>query len=115
MSDNGKVLNISTEDLKSAAPKFEDQSTALAEALTVLRGSLADAGEPWGDDEQGAAFSAAYAPHLKQIEGSSEILTTGLTSIYLGMVDMADGHIDNEELVRSMFAKIKREHEGDAK
>ncbi|GAA1369983.1 hypothetical protein [Streptomyces beijiangensis] len=76
---------------------------------------MADAGAPWGDDEQGAAFSAAYAPHLKQIEASAEILTTGLTSIYLGMVDMADGHIDNEELVRTMFGKIKKEHEGDSK
>ncbi|MFE5171401.1 integrase [Streptomyces sp. NPDC056634] len=31
----------------------------------------------------------------------------GLASIHDAMKDMADGHIDNEELVRSMFSKIK--------
>lgn len=115
MGDDGKILDIKTADLKYTAPKFEEQSTALSDALTALKGSLAEAGAPWGNDDQGAAFSTAYAPHLKQIERSAEILTTGLTSIYLGMIDMADGHIDNEELVRSMFSKIKQEHEGDSK
>ncbi|MFG2520634.1 hypothetical protein [Streptomyces sp. NPDC048527] len=69
-------------------------------------------GAPWGDDEQGTAFHKAYAPHVKRIEQSADILAQGLASIHEAMVDMADGHIDNEDLVRSMFSKITVKGQG---
>lgn len=43
---------------------------------------------------------------MKKIEHAASILSQGLASIEEAMTDMADGHIDNEELIRSMFSRI---------
>ncbi|MBL1083090.1 hypothetical protein JK359_14035 [Streptomyces actinomycinicus] len=117
MGDSGEILDIKIADLKATAPHFHDQSVALAQALTKLRSGLSAAGSPWGDDEQGEKFHKAYGPHVKQIEQSTQILADGLASIREAMVDMADGHIENEKLVRSMFSRIHVGHDtkGDGK
>ncbi|MEV5381653.1 hypothetical protein [Streptomyces sp. NPDC052721] len=117
MGDSGEVLDIKIADLKATAPHFHDQSVALAQALTKLKRGLAAAGSPWGDDEQGEKFHKAYGPHVKRIEQSTQILADGLASIREAMVDMADGHIDNEELIRGMFSRIRvdRDAKGDGK
>ncbi|MDF3300447.1 hypothetical protein [Streptomyces tropicalis] len=110
MGDSGEILDIKIVDLKAAAPLFEHQSVALAHALTKLKQGLAEAGSPWGDDEQGEKFHKVYGPHVPQIEHATQILADGLASIREAMVDMADGHIDNEELIRSMFSRIHVDH-----
>ncbi|MET7898958.1 WXG100 family type VII secretion target [Streptomyces mirabilis] len=102
----GEILDIKIADLKATAPHFHTHSTDLTKALTKLKTALSAAGSPWGDDDQGTAFHKAYSPHVKQIENASDILAQGLASIHEAMTDMADGHIDNEELVRAMFSKI---------
>ncbi|MEE1802900.1 hypothetical protein ACIQVO_35440 [Streptomyces sp. NPDC101062] len=106
MGDTGKVLDISTQDLKRAAPTFQEQSEALGNAAKALKESLAALGSPWGDDEQGAKFGDAYTPRRKEIERGVGILTLGLMSIHAAMVDMADGHVDNDELIEGMFTKV---------
>ncbi|MFI7339377.1 hypothetical protein ACIBUY_15730 [Streptomyces sp. NPDC050085] len=104
---DGKILDIKIADLKATAPHFHTHSTDLAKALTKLKTGLAAAGSPWGDDEQGQKFHEHYGPHVKKMETAAEILALGLASIHDAMSDMADGHIDNELLVRSMFSKIQ--------
>ncbi|WLW52852.1 hypothetical protein [Streptomyces sp. YU58] len=111
MGDKGEILDIKIADIKATAPHFEHESVALAHALTKLRTALAAAGSPWGDDDQGTAFHQAYGPHVTQIEHAAQILVDGLASIHTAMVDMADGHIDNERLVRSMFSRIGVPHD----
>ncbi|MET7566942.1 hypothetical protein ABZT04_00325 [Streptomyces sp. NPDC005492] len=98
--------DIKIADLKATAPHFQTHSTDLAKALTKLKTALGAAGSPWGDDDQGTAFHNAYGPHVTQMENAAQILTDGLASIHQAMTDMADGHIDNEELVRAMFSKV---------
>ncbi|MFJ9930936.1 hypothetical protein ACIRU5_33525 [Streptomyces misionensis] len=112
MGDSGKILDIKIADLKATAPHFEHESVALAHALTKLKHGLEAAGSPWGDDEQGQKFHKVYGPHVTRIEHATKILVDGLASIRDAMVDMADGHIDNEELVRSMFSRIHVDHGG---
>ncbi|MER5685329.1 MULTISPECIES: hypothetical protein [unclassified Streptomyces] len=112
MADQGKILDISTHDLKVAAPTFSKQSSDLSDALVALKTALGNLGSPWGDDKQGKAFHAAYAPNEKAIKQSAGILVDGLASIHLALTDMADGHIDNDELVRQMFSKVGRKNEG---
>jgi uncharacterized protein YukE len=101
MGGKGEILDIKVDDIKAAAPQFSRQGIALGNALTRLKASLAAVGTPWGDDEQGRAFH-----HVTQIEHSTRILVDGLTSIHKALTDMADRHIDNEELVRGMFSRI---------
>ncbi|MEU7422431.1 hypothetical protein [Streptomyces sp. NPDC040750] len=117
MGDSAEILNIKIADLKATAPHFHHQSVALGQALTKLKHGLAATGAPWGEDEQGEKFHKAYGPHVEQIERSTQILADGLASIREAMVDMADGHIDNEELIRGMFSRIHvdRDTEGDGK
>lgn len=103
MGGKDEILDIKVDDIKTAAPAFHRESVALAHALTKLKHGLAAAGAPWGNDEQGAKFHTAYGPHVKQIEHAAQILVEGLASIHAGLADMADKHIDNEELVRGMF------------
>ena len=110
MGDDGKILDIKISDIKATAPTFSTQSVALAHALTKLKKALSAAGAPWGDDEQGTKFHEAYGPHVTRIQRSTGILVDGLASIHEAMTDMADGHIANEELVRSMFSRIKVPH-----
>lgn len=106
MGDTGKILDISTQDLKKAAPTFQQQSTALANAARALKQSLDALGSPWGDDEQGQKFGDAYTPKRTEIERAVGVLVLGLKSINMAMIDMADGHIANEKLIEGMFTKI---------
>lgn len=118
MGDKGEILDIKIADLKATAPHFQTHSTDLARALTKLRTALGAAGSPWGDDDQGTAFHKAYGPHVTQLENAAQILTDGLAGIREAMTDMADGHIDHEELVRAMFGAIDvkgGKSEGDGK
>jgi uncharacterized protein YukE len=109
MSDHGKILDISTDDLKSTAPAFHTQSEALRHAAAKLQSTLDSLGSPWGGDEQGKAFHDAYAPHVVSIAKTTAILIEGLASIHDGLHDMADGHINNEELNRALFTKTDRQ------
>ncbi|MFF7383482.1 hypothetical protein [Streptomyces griseoluteus] len=111
MGDKGEILDIKIADLKRTAPHFSHESVALAQALTKLKTGLSAAGAPWGDDEQGTKFHETYGPLVARIEKSAEILAAGLASIHTAMVDMADSHIDNEELIRSMFSRIDVPHD----
>ncbi len=106
MSDEGKILDIKTADLKATAPTFHDQSEALGTALGTLRASLAKAGAAWGDDGPGKEFHDKYGPIVDRIQNSAGIIKDGLASIHTAMTDMADGHIENDALVGAMFRKV---------
>lgn len=105
----GKVLDIKTADIKAAAPVFHEQAQKLSEALTKLVTTLDGLGEPWGDDKQGKAFGASYSPHQKSIERAAGTLVLGLVSIHEALVDLSDGHADNDQLIEGMFTKVKHE------
>ncbi|MGW7459477.1 hypothetical protein [Streptomyces sp. NPDC054797] len=105
-NDSGKVLDISTADIKLTAPVFHTQGQNLSKALTTLVTALDGLGKPWGDDEQGKAFGDAYSPQQKAIEKAAGTLVLGLVSIHEAMADMADGHVDNDELIAGMFTKV---------
>ena len=109
---DGKILDIKIEDLKKTAPQDQTHSQDLTKALTKLKTALAAAGSPWGDDKQGKEFHQAYGPNVTKIEHAADILAQGLASIHDAMSDMADGHIDNDQLVRSMFSRIHVKHDG---
>lgn len=105
MGDDGEILDIKTADLKATAPTFHEQSVAMERALSTLAGSLAKAGAAWGDDAPGEKFHDQYGPLIARIDKSARVIKNGLASINLAMVDMADGHIDNDALIGSMFRK----------
>ncbi|MQY40960.1 hypothetical protein SRB17_89940 [Streptomyces sp. RB17] len=109
----GKVLDIKTADIKAAAPAFQKGATDLSTALTTLIKTLDGLGEPWGHDEQGNQFGGVYKPHQKSIESAAGILVLGLTSIHEAMVDMSDGHVDNDKLVAGMFTEVKTDKQSD--
>lgn len=111
MGDGREILDIKIADIKRTAPHFSDQSIALARALTKLKHGLSAAGTPWGDDKQGEALHKVYGPLVKRIEHSTQTLSDGLASIHQAMADMADGHVDNDELIRSMFSRIHVAHD----
>lgn len=112
MTGRGEILDISTDDLRSTAPAFAAQSDALRQAAARLKSTLDGLGSPWGDDKQGKKFEAAYGPNVTKIEHVVGILVQGLASIHEAMADMADNHVDNENLVKSMFDKNTVEAEG---
>ena len=103
--DKGKVLEIHTSDLKDAAPVFHEQSKKLSKALTTLITKLDGLGKPWGNDDAGQKFEPKYTANQHAIERATGVLVLGLVSIHEAMQDMADGHVDNEELIRGMFTK----------
>jgi hypothetical protein len=111
--DSGNVLDINTSDIKAAAPVFHEQGKNLSAALTTLVTTLDGLGAPWGDDEQGAKFGDAYSPQQKVIEKSAGTLVLGLVSIHEALVDMSDGHVDNDQLIQGMFTKVKVPDGGD--
>ncbi|MFF3428900.1 hypothetical protein [Streptomyces sp. NPDC002602] len=109
MGDDGKILDIKTDDLKATAPTFHEQSEALGRALGTLQTSLAKAGAAWGDDDPGRKFHDKYGPIVARMERSADIIRDGLASIHTAMTDMADGHIENDALVEAMFRKVAPE------
>ncbi|PSJ26206.1 hypothetical protein B7P34_23995 [Streptosporangium nondiastaticum] len=104
-SGDGKILDIKTADLKSAAPAFSEQSGKLRDALAELTDTLDGLGKPWGADDQGRQFGESYEPARKKVENATKILVAGLASIHEAMVDMSDGHIENDKLIAGMFSK----------
>ncbi|WP_327290165.1 hypothetical protein [Streptomyces sp. NBC_01198] len=104
-ASDGEILDIKLTDLQATAPQFLTHSSDLATALVKLQGGLAAAGSPWGADDQGKQFEDQYAPNVTSMTMAAEILALGLASIHDAMADMADGHIGNEQLVRSMFSR----------
>ncbi|GHB50059.1 hypothetical protein GCM10010331_42110 [Streptomyces xanthochromogenes] len=112
MGDDGRVLDIKVADVKLTAPVFHEQAANLSTALTNLVHALDGFGAPWGDDEQGKAFHDAYAPQQKVIERAAGTLVLGLVSIHEAMVDMSDGHVDNDQLIAGMFTKVKKSTDG---
>jgi uncharacterized protein YukE len=109
----GKVLDIKTADIKRAAPDFQQGAIDLSTALTTLIKTLDGLGEPWGHDQQGKDFGAAYQAKQKKIESAAGILVLGLTSIHEAMVDLADGQVDNDELIAGMFTAVKTDQQSD--
>ncbi|MDF3298559.1 hypothetical protein [Streptomyces tropicalis] len=87
----------------------ERAQRARARAAETASGS--DAGR--GHDKQGKQFGGVYKPHQKSIESATGILVLGLTSIHEAMADMADGHVDHDELVAGMFTKVKTDKQSD--
>ncbi|MBB5117435.1 hypothetical protein AF335_02695 [Streptomyces eurocidicus] len=110
---DGKVLDIKTADLKSAAPVFHEQAVKLGEALTKLVTTLDGLGEPWGKDDAVKEFATEYPKNQKAIEQATGTLILGLVSIHEAMVDMADGHVDNDALIAGMFNKKDPKGAGD--
>ncbi|ARZ70183.1 hypothetical protein M1P56_04885 [Streptomyces sp. HU2014] len=104
---DGKVLDIKTADLKSSAPVFHEQGQKLSEALTKLVTTLDGLGKPWGKDDAVKEFAAEYPKQQTAIEKATGTLVLGLVSIHQAMVDMSDGHVDNEALIAGMFTKEK--------
>ncbi|MFG2721797.1 hypothetical protein ACGFW5_26440 [Streptomyces sp. NPDC048416] len=105
------VLQIRTADIKGAAPVFQEQAKNLSKALTTLISTLDGLGKPWGEDKQGKEFEDVYAPVQKKIESATGILVLGLTSIHEALVDLSDGHVDNDKLIEGMFTKVKVPHQ----
>ena len=110
-ADDGEILDIKLADLQATAPQFLTHSSDLATALAKLQGGLAAAGSPWGGDDQGKQFEDQYVPNVTSMTMAAEVLALGLASIHDAMVDMADGHVGNEELIRSMFSRDKTKPE----
>lgn len=104
---DGMVLHIHTADLKRAAPDFQEGAKNLGKALTTLVTTLDGLGGPWGDDKQGKEFGDAYTPLQKKIESAAGTLVLGLVSIHEAMDDLADGHVDNDQLIAGMFTEVK--------
>nr|WP_058044251.1 hypothetical protein [Streptomyces roseifaciens] len=104
-SGDGKILDIKTADLKSAAPVFSEHSGELREALSELTTTLDGLGAPWGADDQGKAFGESYKPARTKVENATKILVAGLASIHEAMVDMSDGHVENDKLIAGTFSK----------
>jgi predicted RNA-binding protein with PIN domain len=113
--DDGMVLHIRTADLKEQAPVFGVQAENMLTAYMTLLGALNKAGAPWGDDKPGKEFHAQYAAGMEKIEKATTILSEGLSSIFTAMDDMADGHVENEDLIRAIFSKADpgKPHGGD--
>ncbi|MFG1805199.1 WXG100 family type VII secretion target [Streptomyces sp. NPDC049040] len=104
-ADDDQILDIKLADLQTSAPQFLTHSSDLATALAKLQGGLAAAGSPWGGDDQGKQFEDQYVPNVTSMTMAAEVLALGLASIHDAMVDMADGHVGNEELIRLMFSR----------
>ncbi|MFF3583431.1 hypothetical protein [Streptomyces mirabilis] len=104
---DGMVLHIHTADLKRAAPDFHEGAKNLSKALTTLVTTLDSLGKPWGDDKQGKEFGDAYSPMQKKLESAAGTLVLGLVSIHEAMNDLADGTVDNDQLIAGMFTEVK--------
>ncbi len=101
----GKVLDITTTDLKASAPVFQAQAQKLDGALQALIGTLDGLGRPWGQDPQGRAFEKDYAPAVKKVESAAGMLVLGLTSVHEAMADLAAGFGTEDAAVAAVFTK----------
>lgn len=91
-------LEVSPDRLCSAAPKFDDASQGLTDALAELRSVLSGvAATMCGDDEQGREFAAGYEPAAKTIDESLEFAALGVAAIAKAVGDSGEKYADCED------------------
>lgn len=104
--DPAKVLDIKTADIKRAAPDFQTAAVDLGKALTALVKSSTGWASP-GERQAGQGVRRLLQAAAEEDRGAAGTLVLGLTSIHEAMADMADGHVDNDELIAGMFTEVK--------
>ncbi len=85
---------VRPDDLRAVAPRFTAESDRLRHAVEQLRVRLEALGQPWGDDEQGMQFAAAYEASSTKIDRAVSLLAEGLMSIDQALSAMADNYVE---------------------
>ncbi|WP_371497781.1 hypothetical protein OG871_17665 [Kitasatospora sp. NBC_00374] len=83
--------------------EFEAISGDFAQAATELENSLAGLGTPWGTDEPGSGFAAAYGEAREGVLAGLQGLAERLGRIGGGLHAMADNADRNEADVKADF------------
>ena len=105
------MLEVDTDALFRAAPPTQELSQRFLHVRSALEARLGELGQPWGDDEMGAAFYETYeAPKntlLLGCQSSHEVLA----SMADGVLTMARGYTrledDNVEAVKSLTKSVR--------
>ncbi|GAA1959335.1 WXG100 family type VII secretion target [Kitasatospora viridis] len=97
-------ISIHPDEVLAAAPTFTTQSQRLDSAITNLTSALQGLGSPWGADDPGKKFGAAYTPQRDQLLKSLGVLVKGLASVHLGLEAMAGNHQGNDTAVAATLA-----------
>lgn len=90
-------FEVEPASFSEAGSGFDTLSTDLTTALESLRGSLAGAGEPWGDDDPGQAFAGGYEPNARTLLDSVAALADGLQATGRGLVRMGGNYGEGEQ------------------
>ncbi len=76
--------------LRGAAGTFASEADALDDANAALLRHLSTLGAPWGHDQIGTRFGAAYQPAADAVSTNVISLATGLARISAALVATAD-------------------------
>ncbi|HEX6872779.1 MAG TPA: hypothetical protein VF163_16910, partial [Micromonosporaceae bacterium] len=85
--------------------QFQGLSSALARTLRTLTAALAAEGECWGDDEIGAAFSAAYLPAAQLVGDGMDQVRTRVAEIGDAVGLVADRAVAADRQAQSRWSE----------
>ena len=86
----GDTFDVVPAALRGAAGTLDSEAEALGSATASLRTHLANNGAPWGTDDVGARFGAAYAPAAETVTNNLFALAGGLERIASALVATAN-------------------------
>ncbi|WP_316523078.1 hypothetical protein [Kitasatospora brasiliensis] len=83
-------------ELHGEGREFERIGGELAKAVTALEQGLAALGAPWGADQPGSGFAAAYGPARGELVGGLRELAGQVTDVGTGLHTMAARTADTD-------------------
>ena len=81
---------VDTEQLRAAAPAFEQLGERMDTIFTTLRGKLEAEGHCWGNDDYGRAFEKDYKPGRDNAMQFFPQMSAGLKDITSGLMEGSD-------------------------
>lgn len=102
-------FKIDPEQMRQQGREIEQLGVASADRLRSLRDLVAGDGAPWGADEAGAAFGAAYQELVTVAEEVLRIFSDGIEMVGHNLQQQADEvqGVDNNS--RDLFTTIASE------
>ncbi|GAA2745145.1 hypothetical protein [Kitasatospora cinereorecta] len=104
------TVRINAWEVHGEGREFENISNDFARAALNLENQLAGLGTPWGTDQPGQPFGAAYTDAREGVLAGLQGLSERLGKIGAGLHTMADSVERTDQQVRSDFTGIDTGH-----
>ncbi|WP_433684953.1 hypothetical protein [Nocardia sp. CA-119907] len=102
----GERFSADGNRLRELAPHFDHIGADVLKAVEQLRDTLAQQGEPWGDDDAGRAFADSYIPErqrtMSDLASLVQVLQQSGSDLHQLAANFENSDLDNAMLIKNV-------------